>query len=84
MLIFFHVANFVTVSEADGAKNVEEIIYTMQSLKPILNDVFCYLEQGWRFHGRVRDVSKSGKVGTNNRPKKEILVPDWLINSHVT
>jgi len=60
-------AKFVVVSEADGAKNVDELIYTMQSLKPLLNDVFCYVDQGWKFHGRVRDVSKSGKPCINWR-----------------
>ena len=33
---------------------------------------------------RFSKLSEDDKVGTSNRPNQEILLPDWVITSHVT
>lgn len=62
-------ARFDTLSEEDGPHNVAELetIGALESFAPVLNDVFCSLDKGWKFHGSVRTQSKSGKACINWR-----------------
>ena len=59
-----HRGYFVKLTEEDGATNIADLeqISVLRSFSPLLNDVFCSLDKGSKFHGTVRSTSKSGKV----------------------
>jgi hypothetical protein len=55
------------LSERHGSHNVAELgrLTNLRSFSAILNDVFCSLDQGWKYHGTIRKTSKSGKACIN-------------------
>jgi len=62
-----HRGYFTKLTETDGPRNVADIesISVLRSFSPLINDVFCSLDQGWKFHGSIRSTSKSGKACIN-------------------
>ena len=54
-----------------------------QKLKGAVSGKVAGLKESWEYRKKKRATKKAFK-GIGNRPNQEILLPDWLITSHVT
>ncbi|XP_063686070.1 proprotein convertase subtilisin/kexin type 5-like [Bolinopsis microptera] len=58
---------YTKLAERHGAHNVNQLgrLSNVGSFVALINDVFCSLDQGWKYHGSIRKTSKSGKACIN-------------------